>query len=98
MLGRGVLAWARSSSPNVVIRRSDPTTPGSGNELVTIDNEHVVTLAVVGSDLIWTTRDRGEVMKMPLAGGNATPLASGEVSPMNLACNSSWCYWAATPN
>ena len=98
VVGPGVVFWAENNSPNVTIMRSDPTTPGTATPVLDIHDEHVVMFAIAGIDLVWTARDRGEVMKMPIAGGTPTPLATGEAGARNIACSANWCYWSTYSN
>jgi hypothetical protein len=97
VLAPGALFWSVSSNPNIVIMRSDPSTPDTKTPFLTVQSERIVMLAIVGTDLIYAARDRGEIMKMPISGGVPTPLATNELSPLWLKCTPQWCYWVTNP-
>jgi hypothetical protein len=54
----------------------------------------VIRLAILDSDIYWTEADSGKVRTMPLAGGAATDVATGQLKPMSIAADADGVYWA----
>ena len=54
-------------------------------------------LAVDGTNLYWTEDLNGTVMKVPLAGGTPTVLASGQYGAVGIAVDATNVYWATDP-
>jgi hypothetical protein len=54
-------------------------------------------LAIDATNVYWTTSD-GNVLKAPIAGGNAVTLASGQTNPNGIAVDVTRVYWANKVN
>ena len=52
-----------------------------------------IRMAIQGSNLVWTESSLGKVRTMPLAGGAATDLATGRMSPSQIAVDDAAVYW-----
>lgn len=50
-------------------------------------------IAVDATNVYWTTTD-GNVLKVPIAGGNSTTLATGQSNPLGIALDDTHVYWA----
>jgi hypothetical protein len=50
-------------------------------------------LAIQGANIYWTEAMSGKVMTMPLAGGAATAVATGQLTPTQIAADAGGVYW-----
>jgi hypothetical protein len=62
-------------------------------ELTTAAGCGAIHLALQGTDLYWTETQTGAVRSIPLAGGAATDVATGQLSPTQIAADASGIYW-----
>jgi hypothetical protein len=53
-----------------------------------------VRMVIQGSDLYWTEKTTGKVRTVPLAGGTVKDVATGQLSPTQIAADATGLYWA----
>jgi hypothetical protein len=63
-------------------------------ELTSGDGCGVIRLALSGTDLYWTEAESGKVRTLPIAGGTASDVASGQLEPLSIAADDEGVYWA----
>lgn len=56
----------------------------------------VMQLAIQGANIYWTESMSGKVRMMPLAGGAATDIATGQVAPGSIVADATGVYWVQT--
>jgi hypothetical protein len=97
VVGPSYVYWAQPTGSAMAIMRVTKASPGAPELVTTLANERFVMLAIVGTQLVYTARDLGQVGAIPLAGGAPIPLATGEDRPTLIAGDGTWWYWATDP-
>jgi hypothetical protein len=99
-LDSGNVYWTEASSTNIpdagALGRLMKVAKSGGNPVMLVDAIDAPGCAVADSDNVYVTRG-GDILKVPLAGGAATPIAQNQhVLPMStprLAAGGGYVYW-----